>query len=140
MPAGGNGGATGERGGEGLAMWKLRAVMIGAALAILGGVGEAYAQVLLHVEEKRGEQIAEQRINDLRARATCHDQHAAARRLISGTYSPNHLRPEDKAARESQLREADERIRECLEQLQAGALRETCRSTARTEDQRARCD
>jgi hypothetical protein len=121
-------------------MWKQRAVMIGAALGILGGVGVASAQVLLHVQEKRSEEIAEQRIDDLRARATCYDQHAAARQRISATFSGNHLRPEDKAAREAQLREADDRIRECLEQLQAGVLRATCRSTARTEAQRVRCD
>ncbi len=94
-------------------MWTMRAVIMGVALALLGGAGEAFAQVLLDVQQRRVEDAAEERINDLRARASCHDQQAATRRQIYAAY---------------------------LDQLQATSLRDVCRTVARTEGQRARCD
>ena len=121
-------------------MWTMQAVMAGAALALLGCLGEAHAQILLHVEQKRAEEMAEQRIDELRARASCHNQHAAARRQILSAYFDNHLRTEDRKERDARLQEADQRFRECVDQLQAGILRDTCRNAARTEIQRARCD
>ena len=121
-------------------MWMMRAVMMGVALTLLGGTGEAFAQVLLHEQQQRAEQAAEERINDLRARASCHDQQAAARRQIWPAYSGNDLRSEDRKERDAQLQEADQRFRECLDQLQAGVLRDVCRTVARTDAQRARCE
>ncbi len=121
-------------------MGTMRVVMAGVALALLGGVGEARAQILLHVEQKRAEEMAEQRINDLRARASCHERHAATRIQIWTAFSGNHLPPEDKRERDALLQEADQQLRECVDQLQAGTLRDTCRNMARTEAQRAKCD
>jgi len=121
-------------------MGRMRGVTVGMVLAVLVAVGEAPAQVLLSVEQRRAEEVAEQRINDLRARASCHDQHAAARAVTWAAHEVHSHRPDAKRERDAQLLEADQQLRQCLERLQAGVLRETCRAVARTEAQRARCD
>ncbi len=120
----------------------MRWVMVGATLACLVGAGEVRAQVLLPVEQRRAEEATEWRVNDLRARARCYEAHAAARQQIWAGYSAfatNGFAPVATKARDDQLLEADLWLRECLGQLEAGVLRQTCLNLARTDAQRARC-
>ncbi len=121
-------------------MGTMRAVMVGTVLVFLSGVVEAPAQVLLHVEQRRAEEIAEQRIGLLQSRAYCDELHATYRQLASATDS---LTPSVNGAtkdREALLREAEARFGECVRQVEAVVARQSCLNTARTEAQRSRCN
>ena len=120
-------------------MRTISGVIIGVALAFLGGAGESRAQVCLVPPQRQAEEMAERRIDELRARVRCAEEHATARQALRGTAAANHASPEARGDRDAQLAEADQRYRDCLGELEVLLLRQACLSVARTEAQRARC-